>query len=66
MYLRKYLRKRGIKIIFFATELGICRATLYNYMTGVQIIPKSTRLAVLQLTNGKVKEIEDYGVEKIV
>ena len=59
MILRKYLRLRGIKLYFFANKLGITRNSLHRYMKGFQPVPKNIKLAVLQLTDGKVTKIED-------
>ena len=59
MNLRRYLWLRGIKIVFFASQLGISRTSLYYYMRRNKTIPKYVKLAVKQLTDGKVTRIED-------
>ena len=59
MNLRKYLEKKGIKLSFFAKQLGICYPTLYRYMTDDNPIPRHIALAIIQLTEGKVKHVKD-------
>jgi transcriptional regulator with XRE-family HTH domain len=59
MFLRKYLRLNGLKVSFFAKQLGINRATLYNYMIGIRATPQAILLSTLYLTKGKVTQVKD-------
>jgi len=59
MDLRKYLRLRGIKVLFMAKQLGIHRITLYRYMAGKCKTPRQILLAVKHLTSGKVTQVLD-------
>jgi len=59
MKLRNYLNNKGIKISFFAKQLGIVYSTLFRYMTDERPVPKRIILAVKQLTDGKVDRIKD-------
>lgn len=59
MNLKSYLELRRIPKKFFAEELGISKATIYNYLSGKRTPPAETIKIIEMKTKGQVT-MEDF------
>lgn len=55
MKLREYLNNKGIKIKFFASQMGVDTSYVSNWMAGKKIPRKESMKKIEELTGGKVR-----------